>query len=174
MFGLEFILEIFNSNPNQLADELGIRRQSVYDWIKKKKIPDARLKQLSKLFDIPQEYFQLELTEEEMRDIHIMHIERKYDAQIELLQKKRGSISQIFDLNDMNELILNLYKKVILKSESEADMRFKMSLIQNVLNFILESESEREISILWDLVDIMLESNKKFIDELENLTGKYS
>jgi len=174
MFGLEFILEIFNSNPNQLADELGIRRQSVYDWIKKKKIPDARLKQLSKLFDIPQEYFQLELTEEEMRDIHIMHLERKYDAQIELLQKKRGSISQIFDLNDMNELILNLYKKVILKSESEADMRFKMSLIQNVLNFILESESEREISILWDLVDIMLESNKKFIDELENLTGKYS
>jgi predicted DNA-binding protein YlxM (UPF0122 family) len=74
VFGTEYILNLFNNNPNQIADEFGIARQSVYAWIRKKKIPKKRVKQLSDKFQIPEEYFNKELTKSEMMRIEIIKL----------------------------------------------------------------------------------------------------
>jgi transcriptional regulator with XRE-family HTH domain len=174
MIGLEFIAKTFNLKYTEIADILGISKKTVNDWVKgRSKIPAKRLKQLSEYFQLPEGYFQKELTEDEMREIHIIYLERKYDTEIEFLENKRQSIHEKFDLNDMNELILALYKKVILEAVSEPEIRFKMSLIKNLLYLMLEGEDGREVNVLWEVTDIMLGGNKKFIDELEKLTGKY-
>ncbi|WP_274853998.1 helix-turn-helix domain-containing protein [Bacillus methanolicus] len=174
MIGLEFICKTFQIEYKKLAEILGITPQTINSWLRgKRKISKDKLKKLSEYFQLPEEYFQRELFEDEMRDISKIYLERKYDTEIEFLENKRQSINERFDLNDMNELILNLYRKVILQSESEPDMRFKMSLIENLLYLLLEGEDGREVSVLWEVTDIMLEGNKKFIDELEKLTGKY-
>jgi transcriptional regulator with XRE-family HTH domain len=174
MIGLEFICKTFQIEYKKLAEILGITPQTINSWLRgKRKISQDKLNKLSDYFDLPKEYFQKELTEDEMREIHIIYLERKYDAKIEFLEKKRQSIHEKFDLNDMNELILALYKKVILEADSEPEIRFKMSLIQNLLYLMLEGEDGREVSVLREVTDIMLEGNKKFIDELEKLTGKY-
>lgn len=174
MIGLEFIAKTFQTEYKTIAEAIGVSPATLQDWLKgRRKIPAKRLKQLSEYFQLPEEYFQRELFEDEMRDIAKIYLERKYDTEIEFLENKRQSINERFDLNDMNELILNLYRKVILQSETEPDIRFKMSLIENLLYLMLEGEDGREVSILWDTIDIMLEGNKKFINELEKLTGKY-
>lgn len=50
IIGLEKVINVFNFNANQIAKEIGVSRQTVYEWIKgKRKIPKDRLEQLSKI-----------------------------------------------------------------------------------------------------------------------------
>ena len=61
MIGLEYILKEFKTNANQLSKDLEISRYTVYDWLKERRnIPEKRLEQLSKHFNLPKEYFNKE------------------------------------------------------------------------------------------------------------------
>ncbi|NEU30147.1 helix-turn-helix domain-containing protein [bacterium LRH843] len=78
MIGLQMVLEVFNTNPNQIANKLGVSRQTVYDWLKgKRKISEKRLTQLAKLSEfkfINKEIFQKEINEVDKHDIQIAYI----------------------------------------------------------------------------------------------------
>ena len=64
MIGLEYILEVFDIQQKDLAEELGIKKQNINLWIKgKQNISKKYLPILSKKFDIPAEYFQKDLLE---------------------------------------------------------------------------------------------------------------
>lgn len=59
MIGLEYILALYNINHSKLAEELGIKRQNINQWVKGKgKIPKKYIPILSKKFNIQEEYFQ--------------------------------------------------------------------------------------------------------------------
>jgi len=67
---LEYICGLYNKKYTNIADELGITRQVVNVWINgKKNIAKKHLPKLSKMFDLPEEYFQRQLTELEKLDI---------------------------------------------------------------------------------------------------------
>ena len=62
--GLEYILKLYDVQQKELADELGINKQNITLWIKEKqKISRKYLPVLAQRFDIPEKYFQKELTE---------------------------------------------------------------------------------------------------------------
>lgn len=65
MIGLEYICKFYDCEYKEVAEKLNISRQAINSWLRgKKRIPINRLVQLSKMFDnIPQQYFQKEITE---------------------------------------------------------------------------------------------------------------
>lgn len=70
MLGLEYILRLCRTSQNELASELGIKRQNVSLWLTgKQAISKKHLPAMEKLFGIPQEYFQKELTPTDMIQI---------------------------------------------------------------------------------------------------------
>lgn len=67
MIGLEYIISLKNISYTNLAEDLGIARQNINQWIKPNKskhIPKERLIMISKKFNIPEEYIKEELTNE--------------------------------------------------------------------------------------------------------------
>ena len=64
MIGLEYVLKVFEIQQKDLAEELGIRKQNITLWLKgKQNISKKYLPILSEKFDLPEEYFQKEITE---------------------------------------------------------------------------------------------------------------
>ena len=63
MFGLEYIRKLYGDTTITLADKLGITNALVSQWENgKKPIPEKRLDELSKLYNVSKEYFSRELT----------------------------------------------------------------------------------------------------------------
>lgn len=75
MIGLEFLINIYGFKNKDVADKLNISAVTVHDWIKgKRRIPVARIEQLSQIFNIPVEFFQKQLTEEDKIEIQKLKV----------------------------------------------------------------------------------------------------
>lgn len=73
MIGLEYILNLYNMQHQELAEKLGIKKQNINLWIKKKQnISKKYLPILSEIFKVPEEMFQKELN-----DIDKLKIQKK-------------------------------------------------------------------------------------------------
>ena len=63
MLGLEYIRKLYGDTTMTLADKLGITNALVSQWENgKKPIPEKRLEELSKLYNVSSKYFLKELT----------------------------------------------------------------------------------------------------------------
>lgn len=63
MLGITYVREKNNITITELAEKLQISKQAISQWEKEIDcIPSKRLKQLSELFKVPEEYFLLEMT----------------------------------------------------------------------------------------------------------------
>jgi len=88
MIGLEFICKTFQIEYKKLAEILGITPQTINSWLRgKRKISKDKLKKLSKYFQLPEEYFQKELTQQDKLDIYKLIIEKELDIKVEILIK---------------------------------------------------------------------------------------
>lgn len=78
MIGLEYILNLYNIQHNDLAEKLDIKRQNINLWIKKKQnISKKYLPILSNMFDIPEVYFQKEINEFDKLEIQKIKIKQE-------------------------------------------------------------------------------------------------
>lgn len=81
IIGLEYICQLYNVQYKQVAESLGISKQSINSWISgARKIPEKHLVKLSEMFDVSQEYFQKELLEEEKIKIQTYKIKNDIDS----------------------------------------------------------------------------------------------
>lgn len=79
MIGLEYICNLFNKQYKDVAEELGISPQAINSWIKgKRMIPKAQLPRLSKIFNIPEKYFRMKLTELHKLEIQMIRLENEW------------------------------------------------------------------------------------------------
>lgn len=70
IIGLEYICGLYNKKYTNVAEKLAISRQVVNIWIKgTKPIAKKHLPKLSKMFNLPEEYFQRQITELDKLDI---------------------------------------------------------------------------------------------------------
>ncbi|TDL30705.1 helix-turn-helix domain-containing protein [Jeotgalibacillus sp. S-D1] len=77
IIGLEKLAKTFGLSVNQIAKELGIGRQTIYDWLKgKRKIPKERIEQLSKLSEFS--HVNKDLFQKEIDEVDELEIERAY------------------------------------------------------------------------------------------------
>jgi Predicted transcriptional regulators len=62
MIGLEYVLNLYNMQHQELAEKLGIRKQNINLWIKgKQDVSKKHLPKLAEIFNLPEELFQKEL-----------------------------------------------------------------------------------------------------------------
>ncbi|GEM_PF-2751245 len=77
MSGLSLILREFNMTSKDLADVLGITRQSLNDWVRgKRNIPNARLKEMVELFNLTEEYFLK--NENDFTEVERLEVKKSY------------------------------------------------------------------------------------------------
>ncbi|PEC39829.1 hypothetical protein COF54_24630 [Bacillus toyonensis] len=89
IIGLEKILKIYSFNANQIAKEIGVSRQTVYDWLKgKRKIPKERIDQLIKIPEfshIDKNLFQKEIYKADELEIELAffkHLSAKHSEEM--------------------------------------------------------------------------------------------
>ncbi|WP_197246392.1 helix-turn-helix domain-containing protein [Cytobacillus firmus] len=89
IIGLEKLAKTFGLSVNQIAQDLGIGRQTVYDWLKgKRKIPKERIEQLSKIpefSNVNKDLFQKEIDEADELEIELayfQHLSAKHSEEL--------------------------------------------------------------------------------------------
>jgi ribosomal protein S16 len=190
--GAEEIFELFNTNANQIAVECGLKRQSVYEWFKKGKIPDKRVEQLSEKFGVPTVYFNKELTQAERMEIQIIKL-RQDDVAHEIPQlddegnevgtttwyENEGVIQQFNIIKEdfqkidnikknINELLSN---KVVYEQGGNSDSN--IDLLSNVIGAIKSNDDNQKLLLRLISEFINLDAHKKNNDELEIALGFY-
>lgn len=96
MKGLEYILYIYDTQHQSLADKFGIRKQNINKWVKgKQSIPKKYLPELEKMFEIPEEYFQKELTDIDKLFIQDMKLKNDLKKTVELKKNIEESSNQV-------------------------------------------------------------------------------
>ncbi|MBS4536778.1 hypothetical protein GOQ29_14235 [Clostridium sp. D2Q-14] len=98
MIGLEYILGLYNMPHVDLAENLGIKKQNINLWVKRKqKIPKKYLPILEEFFGLNQEYFNKELSEIEKLEIQ----KEKLKKDLKPVIKKHEEQFVIGEVNDL-------------------------------------------------------------------------
>lgn len=98
MIGLEYIIGLYNMQSVELAEKLGIKKQNINMWIKRKqKIPKKYLPILEELFGIDQEYFSKDLIEIDKLEIQ----KEKLKRDLKPIIKESRTVYAGEDINDM-------------------------------------------------------------------------
>lgn len=71
---LKFIAQTFNKSLADVARELGVTRQTINEWVgkKRKPIPEKRIKQLAEIFDLDESWFR----KQELKGSEIIELQR--------------------------------------------------------------------------------------------------
>jgi len=173
MFGAEYILNLFNSNPNQIAEEFQLRRQSVYEWFKKKRIPPKRIKQLSEKFGIPEEYFCKDLTRSDELRIQAIKLRNEDIDHVVQILNEEGEIEEA-TINENEQLARSLLEKSEhLATVDNLFSRIKSLIEQDDENFIYEGvpEYKSNLQILESVTGVLASKDKDTKDVLNILTG---
>lgn len=101
MIGLEYILSLYNMKHIDLAEKLGIKKQNINLWIKRKQnIPKKYLPILQDIFGLEKEYFIKELNEIEKLEIQ----KEKLKTDLQPVIKKHQQQFMIGEVNDIVEV----------------------------------------------------------------------
>lgn len=118
MIGLEYIVNLYNYQFKDIAEELGVSKQVVNGWIKERyKISRKHLPKLSNIFNIPEQYFQKELTELDkcnIQEIKLSNEVIKHEYEDTILNEKGEHIkvTRVFNEGlDIDGLRLNDIEK---------------------------------------------------------------
>ncbi|MDK2828906.1 MAG: hypothetical protein PWP67_1719 [Clostridium butyricum] len=137
MIGLEYILGIYNMQHIELAEKLGIRKQNINLWIKKKQnIPKKYLPVLEELFGLNKEYFQKELNELEKLEIQkeklkkeLNPIIKKQEQQLQINEETDFAYVPIYDKEELNDI-----NREIEKTELVLKFKDSLNVIENNTN----------------------------------------
>ncbi len=147
MIGLELIVKLKKMEFKEVAKYLDISPQSVSDWIKgKRKVPDKRAHQLSKLFNINENLIGKELTEEEKLKIHykISDFDNTYNSPV--IERDKGEVY------NMEQLRLDLGLGEQLKDNTFTTSDLEQKIIKE----------RRKIKI--NEIDVMISQLKEMYD----------
>lgn len=101
LIGLEYILNLYNMQHVELAEKLGIKKQNINMWIKRKQnIPKKYLPILAELFGLEQNYFSKDLTEIDKLEIQ----KEKIKKDLKPVIKKHEQQFMIGEINDIVEV----------------------------------------------------------------------
>ena len=111
MKGITFIRKLYNMSLQDVADKLNVSKQTINKWEKElRPISEKRLEELENLFDIPREYFEKDLDEENKIKIQELKI---YNEKMMLDSVEKQDIIAI----DKRNLEYSMYDELVKCSE---------------------------------------------------------
>lgn len=136
MIGLEYLANLYNYQFKDIAEQLGVSKQVVNGWIKERyKISRKHLPKLANIFNVPEQYFQKELTELEKYSIQKNKLSNesiKHEGEDTIISEKREkkSVAREFGEDvDIDALRLNDIdmKKLSVKNHIDKAIDINMS-----------------------------------------------
>lgn len=123
LIGLEYILNLYNIPQIELAEKLGIKKQNINLWLKRKqKISKKHLPALEKIFGISSEYFTKELTEIDKLEIQkeklkkdLKPVVKEYDKKFAIGIENEMVDVPIYDKEEINKIEGTIEKAKILE-----------------------------------------------------------
>ncbi len=156
MIGLQFIVDTFHMEYKTVAEKIGVSKQTFQDWIKeRRKIPQPRLEQLSKLFGIEdQTLFQKELLQSEESEILMTYL-TKMDEHEEI---------EITDIDDHgNEYTTTQHysqNRQLIEYIYEGQKRERLMEQVNALLNADPNEENENLKLFEDVVTVMQNTNR--------------
>ncbi|MDU1604729.1 MAG: helix-turn-helix transcriptional regulator [Clostridium sp.] len=162
MIGLEYILNLYNMQHQELAEKLGIRKQNINLWIKRKQnLSKKHIPKLEEIFKIPQEYFEKELTDvdkliiqkeklkNELGDNSIMLYQVKADWFGEYNNKPSFSEEPLYE-GTTREMEIKIHKAKIIEKLNNSNISSEgLDLVQDVISYLDNKiEDQKEIKII--------------------------
>lgn len=134
MIGLEYILNLYGIQHQDLAEKIGIKKQNINLWIKgKQNVSKKYLPMLSEMFGVDEEYFQKELNDIDKLIIQKEKLKRelkpeiiRYDQQLMI-----GDNADIIEKPIYNTDVINDIELEIEKAKIIGDFRDAISTINN-------------------------------------------
>lgn len=129
MIGLEYILNLYGVQHQELAELLGIRKQNINLWIKEKqKISQKYLPILAEHFALSEEYFQKELNEIDRLIIQKEKIKKEvkpiiigYEMQLSLECENEPDLidKPLYDVKEMGKVEFDIEKAKVIQGFKE-------------------------------------------------------
>ena len=133
MKGITFIRKLYNMSLQDVADKLNVSKQTINKWEKElRPISEKRLEELENLFDIPREYFEKDLDEENKIKIQELKI---YNEKMMLDSVEKQDIIAI-DKRNLESLLNDLLQRVDLNYKIESE-----KMIQDFMNMYISSDN---------------------------------
>jgi len=112
LIGLEYILELYGMQQIELAEKLGIKKQNINLWIKRKqKISKKHLPTLEQIFGIDAKYFSKELTDLDKLEIQKEKLKRdlqpiitKHEEQFLIGEENDLVEVPVYDKEELNQI----------------------------------------------------------------------
>lgn len=152
MIGLEYILNLFNMQHNELAEKLGIKKQNINLWVKnKQKIPKKHIPKLSSIFGIEEDYFQKELTKIDELNIQNLKIqnEMQYELIDDMLIDDDGNVvhyqREVEVIGEEDVLSSNQTKIDFMKAIKEIEISIDTDNSENISDIIHQMSSRTEV-----------------------------
>jgi len=194
MIGLEYILNLYGIQHQDLAEKLGIKKQNINLWVKgKQNVSKKYLPILSEMFSINEEYFQKELGDIDKLIIQKEKLKRELKPEIigydqQLMIGDNGDIVQkpIYNTDVIKDIELEIEKAKII-----VDFRDIVSNINNNVQLLIFNQiasllkEHKDETILRYTIDAVLHyynvlpywagapENCEFVDEFIELAEKY-
>ncbi|WP_270584506.1 helix-turn-helix domain-containing protein [Bacillus smithii] len=123
MIGLEYILELYGMQQIELAEKLGIKKQNINLWIKRKqKISKKHLPTLEQIFGIDAKYFSKELTDLDKLEIQKEKLKRdlqpiitKYEEQFLIGEENDLVEVPVYDKEELNQIEHDIEKAKLIE-----------------------------------------------------------
>jgi len=176
MRGINYIRNLYNLSLQDLGNILGVTKSILSKWERgEKPIPKKRITQLSEYFNIPSEYFQMELAEDDKLTIQSIRLKNDTLENIDLLTRlgygnadEFYHIKQLIDTGNEAEAVRLLdsnekFRKFFIQMK-KTEIMLKLKKIHSFVDEV--GNDENEIAIAQDiLIDINL-SLEGIIEEL--------
>jgi len=125
---LEYILSLYNIQHVELAEKLGIKKQNINMWVKRKQnIPKKYLPVLEELFGVASDYFSRELSEIEKLEIQkeklkkdLKPVIQKHEEQFAIGETNQLIQVPVYDKEEMNTIERDIEKAMLVSKFKEA------------------------------------------------------
>lgn len=172
MIGLDYILKLYNITQQELADKLGIKQQNIDLWIrdKNRKIPKKHLPKLVEIFNIPEKYFQKELTDIDKLIIQKGKLERELKPQIKKYQT-RLVLSENSEEADLEDIPIYDQKEM---NDIEIEIA-KVKIVEEIREAMSDLNKDYEIGTIEQIAKLIKHYGKEkvFIDTIDALSHYY-
>lgn len=134
LIGLEFILGLYNMQHVELAEHLGIKKQNINMWVKRRQnIPKKYLPVLEELFEVDREVFSRELDEIEKLEIQKEKLKNDLKPVITKHEKryKSGEVNDLVDIPIYDKEEINTIERDIEKAKLVTRFKEAMDVVDN-------------------------------------------
>ncbi|MDX5476615.1 MAG: helix-turn-helix domain-containing protein [Bacillaceae bacterium] len=175
---MKYISQTFQIPLSEIANELGIKRQSVNEWVgkKRKPIPEKHIPKIATMFNLDESWFRKnELLGSERLELQRIYVDRNasFEEYVDFIEDEDGNVHEITKSFSPDEAVSqHLWHhqqaekliedvKFLINIEAEGHEDFYQNIIRDVLTMAKTKDSAK-VKMLKDVLEYLIYSDDEF------------